>query len=141
MHDLFVDPDIIIDLLAKREPHYIHAARLFTLAAENKIKAYTSPIIIANIHYILSKLQSKDKALQSLQKIKTFIKILSVDERIIDLALSSKFSDFEDAIQYYTAKSNDIIFLITRNKIVFKVDDMSICTAEEYIDIYLSSED
>ena len=141
MHDLFVDTDIILDLLAKREPYYIHAARLLTLAVENKIQAYTSPIIIANIHYVLSKLQSKDKALQSILKLRSFIKILPVDDKIIELALSSNFNDFEDAIQYYTAKSSDLTFLITRNKKDYKVNDISICTAEEYINIYLSSKE
>lgn len=139
MHDIFIDTDIIIDVLTERNPHYIHAAKLFTLAERNNIKAYTSPIIIANIHYILSKLQSPQKAIQSIQKIKTFIKILPVDDKIIELALSSNFNDFEDAIQYYTAKSKDIQFLVTRNKKDYKVSDISICTAEEYINIWLSS--
>lgn len=31
MKKVFVDSDIILDLLAKREPNYIFAARLFTL--------------------------------------------------------------------------------------------------------------
>ena len=138
MHDIFIDADIILDVLAERTPYYDHAAKLLTLAIENKVNAHTSPIIIANIHYILSKLHSKNKSIQSIQKIKTFINILPVDGKIIDLALTSKFNDFEDAIQYYTAKINDVSFLITRNKKDYKVADISICTAEEYLNIWLS---
>ena len=53
MIELFVDSDIILDLLAQREPHYIHAARLFTLIDQNEVVAYTSPLIFANLHYLL----------------------------------------------------------------------------------------
>lgn len=51
MIKLFVDSDIILDLLAQREPHYIHAARLFTLIDQEEVIAYTSPLIFANLHY------------------------------------------------------------------------------------------
>jgi hypothetical protein len=31
-------------------------------------------------------------------------KIVPIDENIVDMALSSKFNDFEDGLQYYAAK-------------------------------------
>jgi len=113
MLKVFIDTDIILDLFAKREPYYNHAAKLFTLIDHQKIIAYTSPIIIANLNYILSRLISRNKATQALQKLKTLVKILSVDEKVIELALHSDFKDFEDLIQYQTAKLNAIKFLIT----------------------------
>ena len=76
MHKVFIDSDIIIDVLAKREPFYISAAKLFTLIDQNSIYGFMSPIVYANIHYILSKLTSKDITLKNLRKLKTIIKIL-----------------------------------------------------------------
>lgn len=136
MHKVFIDSDIIIDVLAKREPFYISAAKLFTLIDQNSIYGFMSPIVYANIHYILSKLTSKDITLKNLRKLKTIIKILAIDDKIIELALDSNFNDFEDAIQYHTAKENDIKFLITRNKKDYKKSKISICTAEEYLKIW-----
>ncbi|MBA4320675.1 MAG: VapC toxin family PIN domain ribonuclease, partial [Flavobacterium sp.] len=96
MIKLFVDSDIILDLLAEREPHYIHAARLFTLINQNKIIAYTSPLIFANLHYLLKKQTTNFVALKSLRKLKTLINILAIDERVIEQSLNSEFNDFED---------------------------------------------
>jgi predicted nucleic acid-binding protein len=133
MIKLFVDSDIILDLLAQREPHYIHAARLFTLINQNKISAYTSPLIFANLHYLLKKQTTNSVALKSLRKLKTLINILPIDERVIEQSLNSVFNDFEDAIQYYTAINNGITLLITRNKIDYKRSKIDILTAEEFL--------
>ena len=133
MIKLFVDSDIILDLLAKRESHYIHAARLFTLIDQNKVIAYTSPLIFANLHYLLKKQTSNLSALKSLRKLKTLINILSIDEKVIEQSLNSEFNDFEDAIQYFTAVNNGITLIITRNKADYKRSKIDVLTAEEFL--------
>lgn len=130
---LFVDSDVILDLLTKREPHFEHAAKLFTLIDQQKVKAYTSPLIFANLHYLLKKLTSNTTALKSLRKLKTLINILPVDERIIEQALNSEFNDFEDAIQYFTSVNNGINLLLTRNKVDYKKSKITISTPEEFL--------
>lgn len=133
MIKLFVDSDIILDLLAEREPHYLHSARLFTLIDQNKIAAYTSPLIFANLHYILKKQTSNRLALKSLRKLKTFINILPIDERVIEQSLNSNFNDFEDAIQYFTTVNNGLTLIITRNKVDYKKSKIDILSAEEFL--------
>ncbi|MFA5805779.1 MAG: PIN domain-containing protein [Melioribacteraceae bacterium] len=133
MIKLFVDSDIILDLLAKREPHYIHAARLFTLIDKEEVIAYTSPLIFANLHYLLKKQTSNISALKNLRKLKTLINILSLDERVIEQSLNSEFNDFEDAIQYFTAVNNGITLIITRNKTDYKRSKIDVLTAEEFL--------
>lgn len=138
MIKLFIDSDIILDLLAEREPHYIYAARLFTLIDQNAIIAYTSPLIFANLHYLLKKQTTNLAALKSLRKLKTFINILPIDERVIEQSLNSEFTDFEDAIQYFTAVNNGIQLIITRNKIDYKRSKIDVLTAEEFLKSYES---
>ncbi len=141
MHRVFIDSDIILDVLAKREHFYTPAAKLFTLLDKGKVSGFTSPIVFTNIHYILRKATSKEYALHSLRTLKSFISILSIDEKVIELALDSSFNDLEDAIQYHTAKIHEIKFLITRNKKHYKQSTISICTAEEYLQIWASAAD
>ncbi|MCB0745598.1 MAG: PIN domain-containing protein [Ignavibacteriae bacterium] len=133
MKNIFIDSDIILDLLAKREPHYIFAAKLFTLIDQRKFIGFTSPIVFANLHYLLKKNNSNSFALKSLRKLKTLINILPVDERVIEQALNSNFTDFEDAIQYFTAVNNGITTLLTRNKVDFKKSKIPVATAEEFL--------
>ncbi len=133
MKKVFVDSDIILDLLAKRDPHYIHSSKLFTLIDKKEITAFTSPLIFANLHYLLRKLTSNISALKYLRKLKTLINILPTDEKVIEQALNSEFRDFEDAIQYFTAVNNGINVLLTRNKRDYKKSKIPILTAEEFI--------
>ncbi len=132
MKIIFIDSDIILDLIARREPFYSHAAQLFTSIEENKIKAVTSPVIFSNIFYILRKLKGRLFALNKLKKIRMLINITNVDEKIIDLALVSEIKDFEDAIQLYAAKNLNIKYLITRNIKDYKDNEVIAITAEEY---------
>ena len=133
MIKLFIDSDIILDLLSQREPHYIHAARLFTLIDLNEVVAYTSPLVFANLHYILRKHTSNASALRNLRKLKTLVKILPLNERVIEQSLNSEFNDFEDAIQYFTAVNNGITLIITRNKVDYKRSKIDVLTAEEFL--------
>jgi predicted nucleic acid-binding protein len=137
MNEIFIDSDIILDLLLKRDPFFSTAANLFSNIEEGTVKAYTSPIVITNIYYISAKLRNKRIALESIKKILSLLNIASVDEKTILLAAASEFSDFEDAIQYYAAKSQGIHYFITRNKSHYRIADITVCTAEEYIKTHL----
>lgn len=120
----------------KESPSIDFCAELFSLVEKGKIHAFVSPLIFSNLYYLLRKLKSKEIARKSLCKLKLLVKILPVDEKTIELALLSEFDDFEDAIQYYTAKGNNIRYLITRNGKHYKKSDITVCTAEEYIKIW-----
>ena len=132
---VFVDTDIIYDVLSQRQPFYQSAAKLFTLADENKVKITVSALSIANIHYLLSKQLSSESAKQILRKFKILVKIVQIDDKIIDLALNSDFNDFEDAIQYYCALENDCNILLTRNLKDYKKAQITVMTAQDFINL------
>jgi len=139
MDKLFVDSDIILDLVQKREPHFQHAVELFTLFEENKIKGYVSPLIFSNIFYILRKLESGKFALDVLSRLKSLVTILTIDSKIVEMALSSGFRDFEDAVQYYSAIESNLDYLVTRNKGDYKKSGIIVCTAREYLALRASA--
>lgn len=111
------------------------ALGLFTLIEENKVKGYVSPLFFSNLFYIMRKQESNKFAIQVLTRLKALLNILTINEKMVGLALSSDFKDFEDAIQYYSALEGNVNYLITRNKIDYKESGMIICTAKEYLAI------
>lgn len=135
MKKVFIDSDIIIDLFLKREPFYTDTSRLFVLLEKKKITGYTSPVIMANLFYILSRLKNKAFARKTLNKLRIFVHILPMNEKIIDLALLSHMNDFEDATQLYTALENNVAFLITRNKDHYKDKRVTTLYPGEYIQL------
>jgi predicted nucleic acid-binding protein len=130
---IFVDTDVVFDLLAKREPFYTFAAQLFTNADKQEVTICVSSRCFGNLNYILSKHKSAIEARKILSRFKVLVTILPVDDKIIELALNSDFKDFEDAIQYYCAIENGINILITRNLKDFKPVRIPVLTAEEFV--------
>jgi predicted nucleic acid-binding protein len=130
---VFVDTDIILDLLSNREPFYVPSAYLFSEADKNKIKLYVSALSFANLNYLLSKQYSADQARKKLFKFKTLVTVLAVTDKIVELALSSDFKDFEDGMQYFTATENNIRILLTRNLKDYKSAEITVLTAEQFL--------
>jgi len=130
---VFVDSDIILDLLAERESFYDDAAKIFTLAYKKKIELFTTAVVVANVFYILRKIKGNEGAKRQLRDLRLLVSILPINENNVDMALSSKFSDFEDGLQYFVVKENNIMTIITRNIEDYKVKDIVIQTSKEYL--------
>jgi len=133
MKKLFLDTNIILDLLAHRMPFYTEAAELFSLADKKKVDLSISSLCIADTNYILSKQNPEMKVRKILRRFKVLVNILPPDNKITDLALNSEFRDFEDAIQYFTAAENDQDIIITRNQSDFRDSKIPVMTAGEFI--------
>ncbi len=133
MRNIFLDTNIVLDLLAHRMPFYTEAAKLFSLADKKKIKLSISALCLADSNYILSKQHPEMEVRKILRKFKVLVNVLPLDDKISELALNSDFRDFEDAIQYFTAIENDQDLIITRNQPDFKESRIPIMSAGEFI--------
>ena len=133
MEKLLIDTNIVIDLLAKRECFFQEAQELFTLADEKHLSLFISALTFANTYYILTRELNANEARKVMIKFMTLAKILPLENKVLELALSSDFSDLEDAIQYYTTLDNKVTIIITRNKKDFKKSKLPVLTAREYL--------
>ncbi len=134
MKKLLVDTNIILDLLAKREPHYTAASKLFSLADRNKLTLSISSLSIANTNYVLTKLMTSEKAREILRRFRLLVTVLSLDDKIVELALNdSAFIDFEDGLQYHSALENGLEIIISRDSKGFKHSRLPVMSAEEFI--------
>ena len=132
MENIFIDTNIVIDLLAKREPFYRDAQDLFTLADKSEVKLFISSLTFANAYYSIVRHHKEVDAKKYLSKFKVLVTILSLDDKAIELALASDFKDFEDGLQYFIAMDNQADVIITRNKKDFKNSKIPVMTAGEY---------
>jgi predicted nucleic acid-binding protein len=130
---LFIDTDVVLDLLTAREPHLDAAQGLFSELDNGKTAGFVSALTFPNVHYILRREISNNEAVKALEKLRSVVGILPIDGKVIALALSSRFRDFEDAVQYYTATQNGMICLITRNVRDYRGSELPVLTPAEYL--------
>jgi len=134
MKSLFLDTNIVIDLLARREPFYKSAAQLFSLADKMQLQLCVSALTFANTNYILLREKKPEEAKLILRKLKLIVKVISLDDKIIGLSLNdSDFKDYEDALQYYSALENGNDMIITRNLKDFQKSKIPALTAEQFL--------
>lgn len=121
MKKVFVDTNILIDLLANRPPYGKFAIELFDLAEKRKVKLYTSSHSYATTHYLLKKHIGESALRELLFSLLDFIELIPIDVAIIRKSLLSKHKDFEYAIQIFAANTIDSTdFIVTRNLKDFK---------------------
>ena len=136
MKKLFVDTNIVIDLLARREPYYEEAANLFSLADKKIIELSISSLTIANTSYTLLRQTNATSAKEILRKLRLIVNTLPLDDKIIGIALNdNSFDDFEDGLQYTTAMENNQDLIITRNLKDFKNSSLPVMTARQFIEM------
>jgi predicted nucleic acid-binding protein len=130
---VFVDTNVLLDVLGKRLPFYDDAAAIWTLAERQQIDAIISAISFTNIFYIVRKLESGKAAMKALRQLRQVFSIAACDETVIDEALQSELADFEDAVQLITALHSQATCLVTRNPKHFSNDSLPILTPNEFI--------
>jgi predicted nucleic acid-binding protein len=134
MSKLLIDTNIVLDLLAKREPFFSSAAQIFSLADKHKLKLTVSSLTFANTNYVLSRMTSAKDARSILRRFKILVRVLPLNDKIVELALNDEsFKDFEDGLQYYTAVENNQDLIITRDLKDFKASKLPVMTADEYL--------
>ena len=135
MKKIFIDTNIVIDLLSRREPFYEEAAELFSLADKKQVELSVSSLTIANTSYVLMRQMDSSEAKSVLRKLRLIFKTLALDDKIIGLALNDDtFHDFEYGLQYYTAIEFEQDIIITRNLKDFKKSKLPTMTAKQFIE-------
>ena len=130
---LFLDTNVIIDLLGERDPYYLEIAKITTLADLNEIELVVSALSYSTVYYILSKYDSNENVKNKLRKFKILANISDLNTEVIEKNLSSNFKDFEDGLQYHCAIQSACNILITRNHKDFKNSQIPVMNANEYL--------
>jgi len=130
---LFLDTNVVIDLLGEREPFYESAAKIATLADKGKAQIYVSALTYSTAYYLLSRFENSEVVKEKIRKFKVIAETSDLTDKIVDKGLASKFPDFEDSLQYYCALKVDCSIIITRNGKDFKESDIPVLTPDEYL--------
>ena len=132
MTRLFLDTNIVIDLLDRREPFCHDAVQLFTMAYYKQVQLIVSPMTYTTASFLLHK-HGADVVRNLLSNFRQLSRVATADERTVDDSLASQFNDFEDAMQYYCALKSKADIIITRNGKDFSASKLPVMTATEYL--------
>jgi predicted nucleic acid-binding protein len=95
---LFLDANVVLDLILKRQPFFVPIAEIVTIAESKNFTLCLSSVTFVNVNYIACKFTDKKNVSESLKKLRILFDVLTISETEIDKALYSNFNDFEDAV-------------------------------------------
>ncbi len=132
---MLLDTNIVLDLLMDRIPFTDAAAELFSKVEDGTVIGYLCATTITTIHYLVAKAVGALRAEEEIKKLLKLFEVAPVNRQVLESALVTDFSDFEDAVIYEAAFYVGAEAIITRNQKDFKKSLISVYSSEEMVKI------
>ena len=137
MRRVFVDANIVIDLLCERHPWFPQVLRIFSMGDLKQIDLYCSSLSLGTASYLMEtrKMSSQD-IFDNIEMLCQMCTPTTVDLGVVKNALRSGFTDFEDALQHCSAQTVDADCIVTRNKKDFSASEIPVYEIGEFLDLF-----
>lgn len=117
---IFLDTNIILDLLDQERPFSGESGVIFNLIDDGTCQAYFSESVITTTDYVLTKKFPNAKKINILKDLLKLVTVIECSNSIIQNALIKNETDLEDTILYELALSQKIDYFITNDKQALK---------------------
>lgn len=133
---IFLDTNVILDFFIERKEFEEDSEQLFEYILSKKVIAVVCSISYGTIDYIMEK-NKYNKTVRK-ERLNWLYRNCNTDflnHSKLRNALNSNFSDFEDALQYYSAQSSQCDFIITRNPKDYQTSEIPVYTTQGFLDL------
>jgi predicted nucleic acid-binding protein len=130
---LFINTNVVINVIASREPFVFDSLAIFNLCESGKADGQISALTFCTVSYVLRKFVPPDIMRIKLREFRNVLIPIDLTLSVLDKALSSSISDFEDAVQYFSSQSFVADCIITRNPKDFEKSSVPVYTPIEFL--------
>ena len=131
---VLVDTNVLLDFLLEREPFKKDAEELFAAIDSGQIIGYVTATTLTDIFYIARKhTRSLELAREAVFSILEIMTISPVNRNVLEAAFASGLTDFEDAVQIYSAIAQNLDAIITRDAKGFVSSTIPIYSVRELL--------
>lgn len=131
--NVLVDTNVVLDVLLDRQPFSDAAVRIFALIEKSKIEGFLCATTITTVDYLLEQSLPPTKAREALQQLLDLFEIAPVNRPVIEQALRSRISDFEDAVLEQAGRLIAADAIVTRNIKDFKKSSVPVFDPVEFL--------
>jgi predicted nucleic acid-binding protein len=117
---IFVDTNIILDVILKNESFWENSFAIFRLAEKNVLSGYISSSCVTDIFYIARKRFDIPTARDAIKRVLALFSVVGVDGDDLNGAMQIPINDLEDALQVWCAQKINADYIVTRNISDFK---------------------
>ncbi len=135
---VFFDTNVVLDVFTHRQPFYHDSARCWAMAEKRQIQGLVSAVGMTTLYYVVRRYRSRAEAARMLEAVRACVGFAPCDATIINQAIDAAFTDFEDAVQYFSARAAQADALLTRNTAHFPSGDLAVLTPGEMVSRHAS---
>lgn len=129
------DTNIILDVLMDRAPFAEAAVGLFAAVEHGTLQGYLCGATVTTVYYLTAKVLGAKRAREEVGKLLTLFEVAPIGRPVLESALGSGFSDFEDAVVYQAACHSGAQAIVTRNLKDFQGAGLPVYSSIELIKI------
>jgi predicted nucleic acid-binding protein len=132
---VLVDTDVILDVLAHRQPFYPHAAGVWAAVENGRVRGLVAAHSVTNLHYLIARHTSRQKAILAVADLLRVFSAAAVDQTVLYQALALGWADFEDAVQACAAAQAGAQYLVTRNAADYPAAPLPVLSPQDFLNI------
>jgi predicted nucleic acid-binding protein len=132
---LFLDINVILDVLANREPWVEDSAAVLSLLETDEFEGVAAAHTITTLFYLAARHLGRRQATARLLDLLGLVSVAPLDQEIILKGLALGWPDFEDALQMLCATSASADYLVTRNARDFRSESIPVVSPSELLAI------
>jgi len=134
MSNIIIDSDILLDFFLQRKPFLDESIKILSACEKRQAKGFVTGLIISNTYYLLRKHFQHKMIMADFKQLLVFLDVITIDKNAIIKAIDSEFTDFEDALQNFSAENHGSInAIVTRNIKDYKKSKLSVLTPEMFL--------
>jgi len=130
---VLVDTNVVLDVLLNRQPFAQDAAEVFALVETSAIKGFLCATTVTTLDYLLRQTLTSLKAREALKRLLDLFEIAPVNRPVLEQALASKISDFEDAVLEQSGLVAAVDVITTRNIRDFRKSSLPVLDPPELL--------
>jgi len=132
MKVVFIDTNVILDVLLQNDIFFEDSLKIFRLAEMGIIRAYVSASSLTDIFYITRKQLTIAAARNAIKSLLTIFRVVGVDGSDLEGALNMPILDVEDALQLWSAEKIHAEVLVTRDIKGFPYATITVMTPADF---------
>jgi predicted nucleic acid-binding protein len=130
---VFVDTNVLLDVLVHREPFVHDSAQVLNMGIMGKVALFATPLTFATCLFVARKSLGYTNAISALKILEQHIKIATMDASQLHEALYTTAPDFEDMLQYQAAAAARCKYIVTRDEHHFPQNGISVLTPTVFL--------
>ena len=138
---IFLDVNVILDVLADRQPWVEASASVLALCEIDEVEGVVAAHSITTLYYLTTKHLNRKKATAAMVDLLKLVAVAEVNQDVILKAISLGWPDLEDAVQGVCALQSGCDFIISRDAGLFDSLSIPAVTPSEFLALLDSADE